>query len=96
MVVTSFFAIWERLVEPTYLSSQSAQIRTKKPSRVPMEDNAYYRDLFLKHLAQSFAELTAGDVHLVVKDTVATDDRSWDTSKAWGGEKAALTLSEAS
>lgn len=77
-------------MHPTYGSSQAAQIRAKRPSRVPAEDGAYYSDMFLKHLAQSFAELSTNDVYVVVKDTVAPDNRAWDPETAWGGERANL------
>lgn len=48
------------------MSSTSLAIQAKKPEDVSIEDNAFYSDLFLKHLAQSFAEASSGDVYLVV------------------------------
>ena len=81
------YAIWGRLVSPFYAGSQTSHIRTKKPRHLTYEDVKFYEDLFLKHIAQSLAELSIGDVYLVVGDDVTPDNRSWDTETAWGGEQ---------
>lgn len=80
------FAIWYRLVDKTYMRETSLAIQAKKPAEVSVEDNEFYADLFLKHLAQAFAEASSGDVYLAVADSVVSDDRSWDANKAWGGK----------
>ena len=35
-----------------------------------------FQDMFLKNLSQAFAEVAQGDMYLVVKDSVASDDPS--------------------
>lgn len=80
------FAIWHRLVDKTYMRQTSLAIQAEKPADVSVEDNEFYSDLFLKHLAQAFAEASSGDVYLAVADSVVPDDRSWDANKAWGGK----------
>lgn len=77
--------MWERLVDSEYTTVQALEI-AKRPRGVGPEDSAFYKDMFQKHIAQSFAELAAGDVYLVVRDDVVPDDRSWDVEKAWGGK----------
>lgn len=79
------YAIWQRLTDPKWLFSQSFWIREEQPDDVSDEDNDFYADLLLKHLAQAFAEAASGDVYLVVGDDKAPDDRSWDANAAWGG-----------
>lgn len=80
------FAIWFRITDKKYFSGSIASIQANKPDDVSVEDNEFYSDMFQKHVAQAFAEVSAGDVYLAVADNVVTDDRGWDSNKAWGGK----------
>ncbi|KAL8637580.1 MAG: hypothetical protein Q9226_009110 [Calogaya cf. arnoldii] len=60
-------------------------------SQKELEDLAEKADPFLKHLAQGFAETSAGDVYVFIPRGQLPNNQ-WDMASAWGGwEYPALT-----
>lgn len=87
------FAAWRRIVDNKWAASVSFQIgeqMLETEPEFPDDLQKQFKDQFLKELSQAYAEESQGEVFLVVKDSVTSDDVSWDTTKAWGGEKDRL------
>lgn len=80
--------MWGRIVDPQYHTTQAMRIAEagRANRALDADDRALYNDMFLKHISQAFAEQASGDVYLVVRDSVAPDNQSWNTDRAWGGE----------
>ncbi|KAK3707828.1 hypothetical protein LTR37_011830 [Vermiconidia calcicola] len=86
------YTIWKRITDNKWVASESFWVYENQPDDVSEEDNAYYRDLVLKHVSQAYAEVSAGDIYLVAEDATTPDNRDWNTDQAWGGwEWPALT-----
>ena len=82
------FAAWGRICDNKWVADTSfALSEALIEAEFPDDEEKYWKDSFLKNLSQAFAEKSQGDIYLVVRDTVAPDDKSWDTSQAWGGER---------
>lgn len=87
------FAAWRRIADNSWISTVSFNIAEEMLSTDPeFPDNLQkqYSDQFLKELAQAFGEEAQGDVYVVVKDSVAPDNVSWDVNTAWGGKQRTL------
>ena len=80
------YTIWKRITDNKWVASESLWLVEEQPDDVSEEDNKFYRDMLLKHVSQAYAEVSAGDVYLVVLDETTPDDRDWNTDQAWGGE----------
>lgn len=81
------YTVWKRITDNKWLASESFWVFESMDDEVLTEDDQkYYKDLVLKHTSQAYAELSKGDVYLVVEDATTPDDRSWNTDQAWGGK----------
>lgn len=85
------YTMWKRITDNKWVASESFWVVENQPDDVSDEDNKFYSDMVLKHVSQAYAELSSGDIILVVPDATTPDDRSWNTDQAWGGESICLS-----
>ena len=82
------FGIWGRIANNAWVAEVSISLSDAMLEADFTDDQIKpFSDMFLKNLSQGYAEKAQGDVYLVVKDSVAPDNVSWDVNAAWGGKQ---------